>query len=114
LPVESLRGERVFVMTAIGNPTAFVRTCEQLGSVIAGQRFFPDHHHFTTEEHDDVMSQAATVNATKVVVTQKDLVKLPAGSQCEAVVIAAEPQTAIRKALVGMLKKREETATARD
>lgn len=73
--IEELSGQSVVVMTGIGNPEAFVLTCEGLNFKIVDTAFFPDHHHFTAEEVAAVAKQAAELNAA-VVTTVKDIVKI--------------------------------------
>lgn len=75
--LESISGQPVAVMTAIGNPTAFVETCERLSAEIVTTRFFPDHHHFTDDELQQVQDEAKQNGATRVLTTMKDLVKIP-------------------------------------
>ena len=72
-----VEGKRVAVLTGIGNPEAFAATCVELGATIAARRFFPDHHHFTKEDVNGVQQMAEQENATHILTTLKDLVKLP-------------------------------------
>lgn len=74
-PINELSGQPVVVMTAIGNPEAFLTTCEGLELEIVDRRFFPDHHYFSPAEVADVCQRATELNAT-VVTTVKDLVKI--------------------------------------
>lgn len=73
--IGDLAGQSVVVMTGIGNPDAFVATCERLGLVIADIAFFPDHHHFTSSEVAEVCERAADLSA-QVATTVKDFVKV--------------------------------------
>ena len=63
------------MFTGIGNPDAFVMTCEALNMKIVDKAFFPDHHHFTPAEVAEVWERAIHWNAA-VVTTVKDLVKI--------------------------------------
>ena len=67
---------QVLVMAAIGNPGAFVRTCEAAGAVVAEQFFFPDHHHYSAEDLKMVSQMADAVNAELILTTLKDMVKV--------------------------------------
>ncbi len=102
--IEELAGQPVVVLTGIGNPEAFVLTCKGLKLNIVQTAFFPDHHHFTTEEVRDVAEQATKLNAT-VVTTVKDLVKIadpPAhlfAVDIEAVFLDADQQAAFEDCL---------------
>jgi tetraacyldisaccharide 4'-kinase len=76
---EDISGREVFVACGIGNPGAFVRTVETLGAVVAGERFFRDHHAYSAADARELAGQSLPV-----VVTEKDAVKLerlwPAGA----------------------------------
>ncbi len=75
--LSGVTGRRVVVATAIGNPENFVATCEQLGAKVVASRFFPDHHHFSAADVAEVMQLAEANGCERVLVTMKDLVKLP-------------------------------------
>lgn len=75
--LESIAGQPVAVMTAIGNPTAFVETCQRLSAEIVATHFFPDHHHFTDDELKQVQDEAKQNGAAVILTTLKDLVKIP-------------------------------------
>ncbi|MCA9048536.1 MAG: tetraacyldisaccharide 4'-kinase [Planctomycetaceae bacterium] len=77
-PLTELAGTTSYLMTAIGNPEGFRKTCEMQGVNIAGSQFFPDHHHYTREELDQVVHAARQANASRILTTLKDLVKIPA------------------------------------
>ena len=74
----------VHLMAGIGNPEAFQATATQAGMHVEGTSWFPDHHHYSNADIEQVMQQAAASNGTLVVTTLKDLVKLPAN--CDNVV----------------------------
>ncbi|MEO1983411.1 MAG: tetraacyldisaccharide 4'-kinase [Fuerstiella sp.] len=69
----------VTVMTAIGNPEAFVATCRQIEANIAATRFFPDHHHYTQDDLEEVQELAKTAGTPLILTTLKDLVKIADG-----------------------------------
>lgn len=75
-PLDSFRGRAVFLMTAIGNPDAFRTTCLDAGLTVAGQRWFPDHHHYSSADITSVQQEAAAQGAELVITTVKDLVKI--------------------------------------
>ena len=76
----AIPGRRVFLMSGIGNPAAFQRTCELAGLQIVGSCWFADHHQFSGDELQRVRQMAREAGATAVVVTLKDLVKIPPGA----------------------------------
>jgi tetraacyldisaccharide 4'-kinase len=112
-----LQGQAVFLASGIGNPEAFLQTCQSAGLTIAGTRWFPDHHDFSDADLRDILSNAAATGASTVVVTLKDLVKLPdAGDNVLAVEIAphfpiAEQRQTLESAIQGAIR-RTESSTA--
>ena len=71
--------QAAMLLSAIGNPDAFQATCESFDADIVASRFFPDHHHYTTEDLNQVQQQAERKGATVILTTLKDLVKIPPG-----------------------------------
>ena len=68
---------KVHLMAGIGNPEAFQTTAVRAGMHVTGTSWFPDHHHYSNADIDQVLQQAAAPNGALVVTTLKDLVKLP-------------------------------------
>jgi tetraacyldisaccharide 4'-kinase len=77
-PIDSLRGERVAAFCGIGNPAGFRHTLESCGYRVAGFREFADHHRYTPGELDALADWAAELDASALLCTHKDLVKLDA------------------------------------
>ena len=72
-PISDLRGREVRVMTAIGDPNAFVRQLEASGARVVAETF-PDHHHF---EPDEIERFVRSIPADGLAIsTLKDAVKL--------------------------------------
>lgn len=78
-PLTMIQKKSVMVLTAIGNPEAFVDTCRQLGVTVLATHFFPDHHIYSGKELDDIVEQSKTAGGVPILTTLKDLVKIPAG-----------------------------------
>ena len=76
LDITCLRGKRVFVFCAIGNPVSFRKSIENLGAELAGFRVFPDHHVYTLSELQELNAAAQSVKPDAIVITQKDRVKI--------------------------------------
>jgi tetraacyldisaccharide 4'-kinase len=78
MPTESLAGQRVAVVSAIGNPDSFVRTVENCGAKIVNSKTLPDHDAYAPETvrqlQDWIVSLGDSIS--RVVCTHKDLVKL--------------------------------------
>ncbi len=77
LEVEALRGEKVLAFAGIGNPAAFFEDLEALGLRVVDSVPFPDHHRFTAEDLGRLAEWGRLVNASALVTTEKDLVRLP-------------------------------------
>jgi len=73
---EWLKGKRIYGLSAIGNPESFTYTLKELGADLIKHRKFYDHHNYNREEIIDVISEAKSLNADAIVVTQKDIVKI--------------------------------------
>ncbi len=84
LESDSLRGRRVVAWSSVGNPAAFERTLEQMGAVVVGRARFPDHHAYRPAEVKELLASQVG-SAEMIVTTEKDAVRLPAGSVDERV-----------------------------
>ena len=76
LPLESLRGRRIVACAGIGNPDAFRRSLQELGAEVAAFRAFADHHAYGTQDIHELAELACHEQATLLVTTLKDLVKI--------------------------------------
>ena len=76
LELEWLNGKRIYALSAIGNPESFVFTLNELEADIIRHRVFSDHHNYTRVEINHVLSEAQSLGADAIVVTQKDMVKI--------------------------------------
>jgi tetraacyldisaccharide 4'-kinase len=79
-PLTAAQNKPATILTAIGNPGAFVSTCRQFGVNIATSMFFADHHHYTEEDLRQVQLHAEAAQAPLILTTLKDLVKIPPGN----------------------------------
>lgn len=70
-----LRGTSVTAFSGIGNPARFYATLEQFGARCLNRISFPDHHPFTEEDAERILS-AATQDGSTIVTTEKDRVRL--------------------------------------
>lgn len=76
LPLETLRGRRVFAFSGVGNPESFSRLLLGLGAEVARLAPFRDHHRYSASDLREIASQAREAGVEAVVCTQKDAVKL--------------------------------------
>lgn len=71
MPVD-LRGKKVAVFCAIGNPARFIKQVQAAGAHITVSLIKPDHEPFTLQDLEELKERADTL-----VCTEKDFVKLP-------------------------------------
>ena len=71
-----LKGERILLLSAIGNPDSFRTLVERLGPVVVDHCIFPDHHFYSVQDVQEVAAAAAKLRADRIVTTEKDAVKL--------------------------------------
>jgi tetraacyldisaccharide 4'-kinase len=99
--LQSLQGKPIAAFCGIGNPDAFYRTVETCGFKLSqaatetplpsreGQGegkdaraflMYPDHHNYGPSEINEIINVARRANASAIVTTQKDLVKIKAAN----------------------------------
>lgn len=71
-------GLRPVAFCAIARPESFATMLTQAGCGIADTIFFPDHHSYAMADIDSIVQLAKQLNATGLVTTEKDAVKLTA------------------------------------
>lgn len=74
--LERLQGERVALLSAIGNPASFEKQVRGNGIEVVYHKSFPDHHQFKIWDINKFLSQAEKAGSEKILVTEKDAVKL--------------------------------------
>jgi tetraacyldisaccharide 4'-kinase len=75
--VSALRGAKVLLFCAIGNPESFCRGMVELGAHVLERRFWPDHHGFTADDIADLEAWCRSYpEAQYVLCTMKDWVKI--------------------------------------
>ncbi|MFV0444830.1 MAG: tetraacyldisaccharide 4'-kinase [Planctomycetaceae bacterium] len=91
-PLSDLQQTNLGACCGIGNPQSFLRTLTALGTPPTRDRFrsFPDHHHYTPADMAQLATWVRQHGIQTVVVTQKDLVKLPETHIGRATVWAVE------------------------
>ncbi|MCP3101390.1 tetraacyldisaccharide 4'-kinase [Myxococcus sp. K15C18031901] len=101
LPPEALRGQRVLALAGLARPGGFLKTLRSLGVEVEESALFADHHRFTPGELRDVESRARQ-GGLRIVTTEKDAVRLPAGFEAWVVrlgVEVLEGESHLRRAL---------------
>lgn len=76
--LETIIGQKVVALSAIGNPTSFEQTILDIGAAeVSGVRY-ADHHDYTMAEMQEIMQRGVDENAYALITTEKDAVKIPA------------------------------------
>jgi tetraacyldisaccharide 4'-kinase len=73
---EPSRRDALLAVSAIARPTAFEQSLQSAGASIAGHEIFPDHHRYDARDVERIAQRAQSANATAIVATEKDWVKL--------------------------------------
>ena len=71
-----IKGKKVAMACAIGDPGSFEDTVLSLGAQIVRKFIFMDHHVYSASDAAKIISEAAAAGADTVVTTEKDMVKL--------------------------------------
>jgi tetraacyldisaccharide 4'-kinase len=79
-PLQHLRGARVGAFSGIATPDLFERFLRDLGANLIYTRRFLDHHRFSAGELQVIAAQAAEAKLDFLVTTEKDAVRIPAGT----------------------------------
>jgi tetraacyldisaccharide 4'-kinase len=67
-----------FAFAGIARPERFYLDLERAGWRLTGRRSFPDHHHYSLRDVDDVTREARESSAQVILTTEKDAVRLTA------------------------------------
>ena len=92
-PLASLQGTRLAAFCGVGNPAGVRHTLQACRYQVAGFREFPDHYCYTRADVASLAAWAERLDATALVCTHKDLVKLGCGQ------VGRRPLWAVRVAL---------------
>ena len=71
-----LKGQCILAVCGIGNPEAFVRTLRQFEPKTVELLAFPDHHHYSSTDLNDISARARNIGINIIVTTEKDSQKL--------------------------------------
>jgi tetraacyldisaccharide-1-P 4'-kinase len=77
IPLEELKGKKVMVFSAIGNPSSFEQNVSGCGLDIVEAIRYPDHHDYGMLEMQYIGERAAELKADALITTGKDAVKIP-------------------------------------
>ncbi len=74
LAIDALTKARFFAFAGIGQPQSLERAMKSFGSNFAGAKWYPDHHHYSEADLDEVHKLAG--DAPLLVTTEKDWAKV--------------------------------------
>ncbi len=74
IPLE--KGEAVWLVSGIGNPSSFESLVKQAGYSMRGHSIFKDHHVYSQPDVQNILSDLKKAQVNKVLTTSKDLIKL--------------------------------------
>ena len=76
-PLAALRGQKVAVFSALGNPVSFEQSVAACGLTIVEALRYPDHHDYGMQELQYISERAMSLGAVALITTGKDAVKIP-------------------------------------
>ncbi|HEX5131147.1 MAG TPA: tetraacyldisaccharide 4'-kinase [Candidatus Krumholzibacteria bacterium] len=76
VPSSEARPARALVVAGIARPDRLREDVTTLGVVVAGERWFRDHHRYGASDVENIHAAAAAARADALLVTEKDWVKL--------------------------------------
>lgn len=71
-----LKGRKLGLLTAIGNPDSFLKTLLKIGLEISQRFIFPDHYEFERFDFEEIKNTLLEQNISTLLTTQKDAVRL--------------------------------------
>jgi tetraacyldisaccharide 4'-kinase len=79
-PLSELKGRRISAFSGIAAPESFEAFLRETGAVLVHTQRFLDHHRFSADDLAEVFADARKSGAELVVTTEKDAVRIPAGT----------------------------------
>ncbi len=75
--LESFKGNRIGLISAIADPASFEKAIGELGLNIVLTKRFQDHHRFSVKEIRSVLKFGSRKNISAIITTEKDAVRFP-------------------------------------
>jgi tetraacyldisaccharide 4'-kinase len=101
-PVSLLAGQRAVALSGLGSPETFEQTVRDLGCDVVALRF-PDHHRYRRDDWAAATALAESAQASWIVTSEKDAVKLEGGIPWPTLVLRSELAIVAGDAHVGEL-----------
>lgn len=89
-PLEQLKGQRVVAFCGVARPEGFAATLNQLGCTVVQMKGFSDHHWYNPDELKMLEKLMRNSNASAVVTTEKDMVKIAPHDRLNQHLVAVE------------------------
>lgn len=89
------QGKKVAAFCGIGNPEGFRKMLKSIDLEPVWFKAFPDHHHFTGEDFQQMETELKEKKIEVLLTTQKDLVKFPKGSISSFPLYAVQIETKV-------------------
>lgn len=100
-----------FAFAGIARPERFFTDLENAGWTLTGRRAFPDHHHYSVPEIEELLQAARASSADVILTTEKDFVRL---GSAESRVVAVPLEVTIEPAFQPWLAERLHAARTGD
>jgi tetraacyldisaccharide 4'-kinase len=88
IPLEQLRGRKIYAFCGIANPDAFLATISRLGVNLVGSKIYDDHHNYTAGDVSDIYADATQSGAEMILATEKDYNKIGLPDNASDLVLA--------------------------
>lgn len=75
-PVQTIKGRKVYLLSALGRPEQFCKLIESYGAEVLGQSVFADHYTYSDADLEEVEAKFKRSGAEILLTTAKDAVKL--------------------------------------
>lgn len=81
IPMSALAGKRIGAFSGIAAPESFEAFLRETGAKLGYTRRFLDHHRFQADDLQDVMREALEARVEMLITTEKDAVRIEAGTK---------------------------------
>jgi tetraacyldisaccharide 4'-kinase len=95
LPEADWKTAKFFAFSGIGNPSAFLDDLRRWRFVVAGQRSFRDHHHYTPADVQALDRSGIAAGADALLCTEKDIFNLRDSVQTQLPIYACRIRLAV-------------------
>ncbi len=75
IPLEQMKGKKIYAFCGIGNPDAFFQTLTDMALNIVGKKVYNDHHLYINDDIEAIYEDARYNKAEFVITTHKDWIK---------------------------------------